>query len=208
MKAGSILRRVEISPSFLIVLCAYYYFDPGGTFYPFVYAACSHELGHLLVLKLLNVPVHKLYLAAGGACLVTAPTGYKKEILVAAVGPFTNLLLSLLFLHRQPMFSLMNLGLMMYNLLPFYPLDGGRLLRCVLQLLFKEYDLAIAIERIICICGLTLFWGLGIWLTCFLHEGLWPAVLCGLLTLRITTTVFPVKLIFPNKRVDKSVHPC
>ena len=42
MKVGAVLGRVTVSPSFLAFFCAYYYFDPGGTFWPFFCGVCAH----------------------------------------------------------------------------------------------------------------------------------------------------------------------
>ncbi|MBQ4566360.1 MAG: hypothetical protein IJA48_08425 [Oscillospiraceae bacterium] len=208
MKAGMVWNRVTISPGFLVFFCAYYYFDPAGTFWPFFLGASAHELGHLTALKLLRVPVHSLRFGASGACLETANMSYRKEFLSAAAGPAANLLLALGFLHREPVFALVNLALLLYNLLPFYPLDGGRILRCMLQFLLGSGRAAMLTERIASGCCLLLLWGLSIYLTCILHEGLWPVLLCALITVRIAGTIFPERGNFTNKRIDKSKIAC
>ena len=46
---------IEINPAFVAILCAYYYFDPACTFWPFVSALLFHEAGHLLLLWLLII---------------------------------------------------------------------------------------------------------------------------------------------------------
>ena len=204
MKVGKILARVEISPAFFVFLCAYYYFDPAHTFWPFFVAVAAHETGHWILLRILHVPIHKLRFGGSGACLETAAMSWRNELLVAAAGPLTNFLLAWYFLHRDPMAALVNLALIIYNLLPFYPLDGGRILRCLLQLLLRGGRAVDLMERIICGCCLGLFWCGGFYFTCVLHEGLWPVLLCALLTVRISETIFPKHRIFPNKRVDKS----
>ena len=91
---------IEISPAFLAILCAYYYFDPACTFWPFVSALLFHEAGHLLLLWLLGARVHKLRLTVSGAVIVTEPLSYGQEIAVAAAGPACNLLIFLLNARR------------------------------------------------------------------------------------------------------------
>lgn len=208
MKVGTVLNRVEVSPGFLAFFCAYYYFDPAGTFWPFFLAAASHEMGHLILLKLRHAPVHKLRLGAGGACLVTAEMTCLDEFLTAAAGPATNLLLALCFLHLDPAFALVNLALMVYNLLPLYPLDGGRILRCILQFLLKGGRAVEVTEKIVSGAFLLLLWCSGGYLTCVLHEGLWPVLLSALITIRIAGTIFPERRNFTNKRIDKSLFAC
>lgn len=207
MKVGKLLRRVDISPAFTAFLCAYYYLDPAGTFWAFFGSILAHELGHLAALKAAGVRIHRLRLTASGASIRTEPMSYRQELLTAAAGPAVNVLLSCFFLHRVPAAALINLALLTYNLLPFYPLDGGRILRCLLHLLLKPH-IAELLER--CVEGvcLLLLWMGAIYLCCVLHEGLWPAVVCGLLTVRIAGTIFPAKGIFVNKRVDKSITAC
>ena len=129
---------IEISPAFVAILCAYYYFDPACTFWPFVSALLFHEAGHLLLLWLLGARVHKLRLTVSGAVIVTEPLSYGQEIAVAAAGPACNLLIFLLNAKTHPVAAFVNLCLLSYNLLPFYPMDGGRILRALLRLLLPE----------------------------------------------------------------------
>lgn len=205
MKVGSLLRRVQISPGFLAFVCAYYYFDPARTFWPFCGAVIFHELGHMLILYLLKVKLRNIRLGAGGACIETPPLGYGEELLVAAAGPTVNLILAVFFLHRAPVTALVHLALLLYNLLPFYPLDGGRILRCTLLLLLRE-RMAQIVEKVIRLSCLTALWSGSIYICCGLHAGLWPVLVCALLTVRIGGTMG--KQIFTNKRVDKSVTTC
>lgn len=189
MRSG-ILRRIEISPAFVALLCAWFYFDPAGTFLPFLCAATCHEAGHLLLLRLFHVRIHSLCLGLSGAVLRTEPLRYSRELLVAAAGPAVNFCLLLLCARSAPRFALVNFSLLCYNLLPFYPLDGGRVLRALLHLLLTDRAASI-VERLICgICMAGLL-ALSCYLTCVWHAGLWPVLVCALLLLRISGTVLP-----------------
>ena len=103
----------------------------------------------------LRQPVHSLCLGLQGAVLRTGPLRYRDELLAAAAGPAMNLALLLAFSRTLPRFALVNFCLLAYNLLPFYPLDGGALL-------------------LACAGYLTLCW----------HAGPWPLLVCLLLGLR------------------------
>lgn len=189
MKTSKLLRRIEITPSFLVFLCAYYYFDPAATFVPFLLSVFLHETGHLLALWLCKAPIHKLRLGLSGTTICTAPLSYKHEIITAAAGPAMNFILVLFCLHRQPEMALLNLGLMLYNLLPLYPLDGGRILRSVLHLLLQDKTAAL-MEQLICFLCFSALLGAACYLTCVLHAGLWPLLVFLLLFLRTTETIF------------------
>ena len=200
MKRWNVSRAVEISPAFIAFLCAYYYFDPARTFVPFLFSVTAHEAGHLLALTLLRVRVHKLRLTCSGAILVSEPLRYSREMIAAAAGPAVNALLLALFAKAEPQIAFVNLLLLSYNLLPFYPLDGGRILRALLHLLFSAGS-AEVIERIVCgACCLFLLFG-AVWLTCVRHTGLWPIVVWALTAVRIAGTVLPEKKIFLRKEL-------
>lgn len=207
MKHCSALRALEISPAFIVFLCAYYYFDPAKTFAPFLFSAAAHEAGHVLALTILRVRVHRLRLTFSGAVLETEPMRYSHELVAAAAGPAVNAILLVIFASAEPLTAFVNLLLLAYNLLPFYPLDGGRILRSALHLLLSA-DTAELTERVI--CGLScLFLLLGaVWLTCVQHAGLWPVIVWSLLAVRIAGTILPQRGFFSAERVDKRKLPC
>lgn len=183
---------LDITPAFAVFLCAYYYFDPAHTFAPFLAAVTLHEAGHLIMLRLLHVRVHKLRLALSGAVIETDLLPYRKEIVVAAAGPLVNGIALLLLSKKAPLFALINLCLLAYNLLPFYPLDGGRILRALLHLLLSD-RMARALERGIAAVCLLLLIAFSCYLTCVWHAGLWPVLVCGCLLLRVSGTILPEK---------------
>lgn len=195
---------IEIRPAFIAFLCAYYYFDPARSFFPFLFSVTLHEASHLLTLTCLRVPVCRFSLSAVGAVLETPPLSYRDEIIAAASGPAVNAVLFLLLIQKDPAFALVNFCLLAYNLLPFYPLDGGRILRAVLCTLFQERTAQI-VERLITLLGMLSLTALAVYLTCIWHAGLWPVLVCAILLMKIScqgeTTFFPV-------RVDKRKSAC
>jgi Zn-dependent protease/CBS domain-containing protein len=119
-----------------------------------------HELGHALVARGAGIPAKGIILLPIGgvtvldeANVVPDPVnGWKREIRIAVAGPLVNLLVAgisaLILLAAIPGFSLAtkpflysgallrsivwaNLYLGLLNLLPAYPMDGGRVLRAV-----------------------------------------------------------------------------
>jgi len=109
-----------------------------------------HELSHSLVAKAHGLPVREITLfALGGVSQIEreAPSA-RAEFWIAVVGPLTSALLGLVCLVSvgvvsrgatltPPMATLswlgyINLGLAGFNLIPGYPMDGGRILRAII----------------------------------------------------------------------------
>lgn len=96
-----------------------------------------HELGHSWVAIRKGCKVREILLLpiGGVAKMDNIPSRPADEFLVAAAGPLTSLLLAVLFNWLgQSVFlflSLRNVNLMLcfFNLLPVFPMDGGRIFR-------------------------------------------------------------------------------
>ncbi len=183
--------KLEISNGCLAFLCAYCVFDPYGTFLPFLLSVGAHELGHLLVLRAMGIPIEGIRAALGGTEILTKPLSYRQEILAALTGPGVNLLLLLLTADRYPVMALINGVLLMYNMIPIYPLDGGRILRGTLHLMLP-LGLAGIMEKICAgVCLASMFLGAG-YLCVAYRCGIWPILLCGFLFYRLAETILPI----------------
>lgn len=55
---------------------------------------------------------------------------YTKEFIIASAGPIFSLALALLFENQN--FAIINFIIFMSNMMPIYPLDGGRIIRILL----------------------------------------------------------------------------
>lgn len=161
--------------------CLWLALSPAGLFLSFLCSVVLHELGHWLVLKACGFPLQRLQITALGCIMQTPPLPYRIEGICALAGPAVNLLLFSLGLHWNAGFSLVNLTLAVFNLLPLWPLDGGRFLRAVLQDLLAPGP-ARTIEFVISRVVLGLLWLCAIYGTCVLHMGLGPALLAAVLT--------------------------
>ena len=111
-------------------------------------AAGVHELSHLLALKLTGGYVEKIIVGGSGAVIQATPMEAFRECICALAGPLGSV--ALLLLYRQfPRTALCALVHGMYNLMPIFPMDGGRILRSILSLIMAP-DKAQTAERWIC----------------------------------------------------------
>lgn len=128
--------QIAVSASVLPLLCLLVYLDAFGIVLPFLLAAVLHEASHLAVMRLSRVPVSEIVIRPSGVTIRAVFPKSGLEAFSTAAGPLANLLLALIFRAPYPRFCLANAALLAYNLLPIYPLDGGRLLRLLLVRVF------------------------------------------------------------------------
>jgi Zn-dependent protease len=106
-----------------------------------------HELGHAIVAERQGVPMKgiTLFIFGGVAEMTSEPPSAKSEFLVAIGGPMVSLALAILFLGTANYIALpieigavvwwlgaVNAALLVFNMIPAFPLDGGRVLRSIL----------------------------------------------------------------------------
>ncbi|MEE9379471.1 MAG: site-2 protease family protein [Candidatus Lokiarchaeia archaeon] len=113
-----------------------------------LFSILIHELSHSIVAQKYGLVVREieLYLFGGVSKIEEEPRTPKSEMIISIVGPLSSLLiglglLALFFLPvNLPMVisiiflysGISNVGLSLFNLVPAFPIDGGRILRAFL----------------------------------------------------------------------------
>lgn len=151
-----------------------------------VFAAAVHEFWHYGAIRLCGGMVYGLKIGTDGVVMDTEPLNGWKELVCAAAGPAGSffLLLGAKYWPAAALCALIQGG---FNLIPLYPLDGGRVLRCGLANLFPHLSgktLRMTEGVIFLITAFAVLYGI-----CRLQAGVFGMVCVALLLSRF----FPVK---------------
>ena len=147
--------RIDLKIFIFFIL---FYFTKQIEIYEYIMIfALIHELGHLIAGLLMGMKPEKIELMPFGVSIsfkIKVEEYNKKikkgnilelkKIIVALAGPITNLII--IFLIDQLNINILksltiiytNLIIMIFNLLPIYPLDGGRILKGFLHINFGK----------------------------------------------------------------------
>lgn len=151
--------RFRIDLKIFLFLLLFYFTRQIEIYVIMIFFVVVHELGHLLMGLMLKMKPERIELMPFGLSIsfkvnvqdINKKRGNGnqqifKEILVASAGPLTNLIILIftyVFFGNSNFSSLViyaNLLILIFNLLPIYPLDGGRILNGILHILFGRLE--------------------------------------------------------------------
>lgn len=157
----------------------------------FFICVAMHEIMHSYTAIKLGLKIRRitLFMFGGIAEIEGEPKSARDELLISIVGPATSAFLAVIFLlfSKFPFNPLspiggailylyrVNLILAGFNLIPAFPLDGGRVLRAILWMIFKNYRRATKISTGIGMTFATMIMFLGFYILLFgqFITGLW-----------------------------------
>lgn len=141
--------KITVSFTFFALIILLVIFNKNDFLYFTCFFAIIHELGHLFFLNKFGVKICELKISLFGANIKTESfkkISIKKEVIVLLSGPLVNLIFSAVLYFVNPIIKnvdlsnliLINLGLGIFNLLPFYNFDGGKIIEILLKSKFNE----------------------------------------------------------------------
>ena len=178
--------KIRLHWSFLILPAIVYFsalMDGGGFLAPLLSVAMViavfgcvllHELGHAFAARGFGIGTRDILLLpiGGVASLERIPENPLQELWIAIAGPLVNVLIAIVLyfgLQYLPMtagiaifvsnLAFINLLLVAFNMIPAFPMDGGRVLRSFLAM-FMNY---VSATRIAATVGMYCALGLGIY---------------------------------------------
>ena len=137
--------KIRIDLKILIFLIIFYFTKQLKIYLIVMFFSFLHELGHIVAGGILKKKIEKIEIMPFGLS-ATFYTDFDdkhyniKEIIVAIAGPISSLFISILFNYiEMPYLSKQeavyaNLLILFFNLIPLYPLDGGRIIKGILHI--------------------------------------------------------------------------
>jgi Zn-dependent protease len=160
----------------------------------FFTSVLAHELAHSFVARANGVPVHSitLFIFGGMARITQEPKRPRDEFFMALAGPATSIAIAILFgaiwfatsnlskpiAELASWLGLINGMLAFFNLIPGFPLDGGRVLRSIIWGITGNLKKSTRIASIVGRGVAYIFIFIGIWRIFFQRDwlgGLWLA---------------------------------
>ena len=114
-----------------------------GNFNNFIYyfsLLFIHELAHALTGIILGYKLEKImFYPLGGITIFNLPINIslKKELLILIMGPLFQIIAYLFLKEINPNIIIYHYTLLIFNLLPIYPLDGGKILNIICNYKFN-----------------------------------------------------------------------
>ena len=159
--------RVRIDLKIFIFLALFYVTNQIEIYLIIMFFSVIHELGHIFVGLVLKMKPEKIEIIPYGLSVAfkVSPDDLNlkikngnllelKKILVALSGPIVSLALAILYTHFKPTYITQedavysNILILLFNLIPLYPLDGGRIVKGVLHIKYGSKQSKILTNKI------------------------------------------------------------
>ena len=141
--------KIRIDLKIIIFMLIFYFTHQLRIYLIIMFFCIFHEIGHLLTGIILKVKPEKIEIMPCGLSIsfYKNVTNCKiKELIIVLAGPITSALLAILsqnikfayIMKEEAVYS--NILILLFNLIPIYPLDGGRILKSLLHIEFGSQE--------------------------------------------------------------------
>ena len=184
------INLITVKPEVYIMFAFALFLLPLRWLLAWLIASLFHEFFHYCALKICKCHINCIQISTNGTIMDTEQMPYGKEAICAIAGPLSGFLL--LFIARWlPILAICGFLQSVYNLIPIFPMDGGRILRSMSR---KWFDLPVADS----ICR----WTEQIFICALCSTGLYLSIIFSLGPIPLILLAI---LIFKNKFANK---PC
>ena len=144
----------------------YWWMGIAGTIGLFI-SIVLHEFGHSIVARRFGIPMHgiTLFIFGGVASMAEEPPTPRSEFFMAIAGPITSVILAVIFyllalwggvmlwsvtvIGVLEYLAWINIILVAFNMIPAFPLDGGRVLRSILWGIKRDFRWATRVASVL-----------------------------------------------------------
>ena len=159
--------RLRIDLKILFFLILFYFTKQIKIYLIIMFFSFIHELGHLIIGLILKLKLEKLEILPYGVTVsfkiniqdLNKKIGKGnilelKKIVIALAGPIVSLIIALIYLNYDPIYLnktdivYSNILIAIFNLLPVYPLDGGRIINGILHIKYGNIKAQILTDKI------------------------------------------------------------
>lgn len=149
--------KIEINLKIVFAIVLFFIFNNLNMYIIFLFFVIIHEMCHLIVGLIIGGKANKMYITPFGVSLemyLYGKTKHLNKIIFYLSGPIINIILGFIFFYLKFDFKLVytNFAIGLFNLLPILPLDGGKVLKEILTIVFDSQmsnDIIIIFSKVI-----------------------------------------------------------